>query len=86
MSVGSSVCNHFTFFSRDEVTLYERVSVRPLVGPLVGWSVTLSLFGLLGATYGRVTLLMYRNRFIMTLMSLKKVGLKDWREQILKTK
>ena len=26
-----------------------------MVGPLVGWSVTLSLFGLLGATYGRVS-------------------------------
>ena len=34
-------------FSREEATLYERVSVRPLVGP----SVALSLFGLLGATY-----------------------------------
>ena len=33
-------------FSRDEATLYERVSVRPLVG----WLVTLSSFGLLGAT------------------------------------
>ena len=38
-------------FSRDEATLYECVSVRPSVG----WSVTLSLFGLLGATYGRVS-------------------------------
>ena len=26
-------------FSRDEATLYERVSVRPSVGPLVGWLV-----------------------------------------------
>ena len=42
-------------FSRDEATLYERVSVRPLVDPLVGRSVTLLLFGLLGATYGRVS-------------------------------
>ena len=25
----------FDLFSRDEATLYERVSVRPLVGPLV---------------------------------------------------
>ena len=33
-------------FSRDAATLYERVSLRPLVGP----SVTLSFFGLLGAT------------------------------------
>ena len=37
-------------FSRDEATLYERVSVRPSVRPLVRWSVTLSFFGLLGAT------------------------------------
>ena len=42
-------------FSHDEATLYERVSVRPLLGPLVRRSVTLSLFGLLGATYGRVS-------------------------------
>ncbi len=41
--------------SRDEATLYEGVSVRPSVRPSVGWSVTLSLFGLLGATYGRVS-------------------------------
>ena len=34
------------FFSRDEATLYKRVSVRWLVG----WLVTLSFFGLLGAT------------------------------------
>ena len=31
------------------------MSVCPSVGPSVGWSVTLSLFGLLGATYGRVS-------------------------------
>ena len=35
-----------TFFSRDAATLYERVSLRPLVRP----SVTLSFFGRLGAT------------------------------------
>ena len=38
------------FFSRDEATLYEGVSVGPSVGPSVGWSVTSSFFGLLGAT------------------------------------
>ena len=51
--------NSILLFSRDEATLYERVSVRPSVGSLVRWlvrpSVTLSLFGLLGATYGRVS-------------------------------
>ena len=31
--------NQDLVFSRDEATLYERVSVRWLVGPLVGWSV-----------------------------------------------
>ena len=40
----------FFLFSRDEATLYERVSVRPSVGPSVRWLVTLSFFGLLGAT------------------------------------
>ena len=39
-----------SFFSCDAATLYERVSVRWLVGPSVGPSVTLSFFGLLGAT------------------------------------
>ena len=51
--------NSILLFSRDEATLYERVSIRPLVRWSVGWlvgpSVTLSLFGLLGATYGRVS-------------------------------
>ena len=59
------------FFSRDEATRYERVSVRWYVGPLVRplvrwsvrWSVTLSLFGLLGATYGRVSGLVNRSPF-----------------------
>ena len=37
-------------FSRDAATLYERVSVRPSVGWSVGPLVTLSFFGLLGAT------------------------------------
>ena len=54
MEVGKS-----GIFSRDEATLYEGVSVRPLVrrlvGRSVGRSVMLSLFGLLGATYGRVS-------------------------------
>ena len=40
-----------TLFSRDEATLYERVSVCWLVGPSVGLSVILLLFGLLGATH-----------------------------------
>ena len=37
--------------------LYKRVcpSIGPSVGPSVGWLVTLSLFGLLGATNGRVS-------------------------------
>ena len=43
----------FFLFSRDEATLYERVSVRWSVGP----SVTLSLFGLLGATNAAYTAL-----------------------------
>ena len=51
--------NSILLFSRDEATLYERVSVRPSVRwsvrPSVPRSVTLSLFGLLGATYGRVS-------------------------------
>ena len=42
-------------FSRDEATLYEGVSVRPSVRPLVRPSVTLSLYGLLGATYAVYT-------------------------------
>ena len=37
-------------FSRDEATLYERVTIRPSVRWSVRWSVTLSLFGLLLAT------------------------------------
>ena len=37
-------------FSRDAATLYERVSLRPFVRWLVSWLVTLSFFGLLGAT------------------------------------
>ena len=37
-------------FSRDAATLYERVSVRWSVGWSVDRSVTLSFFGLLGAT------------------------------------
>ena len=43
--------HRLSLFSRDEATLYERVSVRRLVRPLVGALVSLSLFGLLGATY-----------------------------------
>ena len=43
-------CMNFVF-SRDAATLYERVSVRPLVGR----SVALSLFGLLRATYAVYT-------------------------------
>ena len=39
------------FFSRDEATLYEGMSVRP--------SVTSYLFGLLGATYAVYTALLY---------------------------
>ncbi len=39
-----------SIFSRDEATLYERVSVRRSVRRSVMLSVTLSLFGLLGAT------------------------------------
>ncbi len=39
-------------FSRDEATLYERVSVRPTVR----WSVTLLLIDLLGATNAVYTL------------------------------
>ena len=42
-------------FSCDEATLYERVSVSWSVGPSVRQSVTLLLFGLLRATYGRVS-------------------------------
>ena len=49
-------------FSRDDASLHERVSVR-WIGPLVRWlvhpSVTLSLFGLLGATYAVYTALFY---------------------------
>ena len=41
---------HGFLFSRDEATLYERVSVRPSVGWSVRPSVTLPLFDLLGAT------------------------------------
>ena len=48
-------------FSRDEATLYERVSVRRLVGPSVLPSVTLLLFGLLGATYAVYTALLWSN-------------------------
>ena len=44
----TNLCNFL--FSRDEATLYERVSVRPSIGWSVRPSVTLSLFGLLGAT------------------------------------
>ena len=44
-------------FSHDEATLYERVSVRWSVGPSVRPSFTLSLFGLLGATYAVYTAL-----------------------------
>ena len=44
-----------SIFSRDAATLYERVSVRPLVRR----SVTLLHFGLLGATYGRVSGLVF---------------------------
>ena len=50
--------NSILLFSRDEATLYERVSVRPLVRWSVGWSVRPSrfrFFDLLGATYGRVS-------------------------------
>ena len=47
-------------FSRDEATLYERVSVRPSVG----WSVTLSLFGLLGATYAVYSALLHVYQFL----------------------
>ena len=39
-------------FSRNSI--YEGVSVLRSDGQLVGWLVTLALFGLLGATYGRV--------------------------------
>ena len=38
--------------SRDEATLYECVSVSPSAGPSITLLVTLSLFGLLGATHG----------------------------------
>ena len=50
LSAGPSIRPCITFFSRDEATLYERVSVRWSVRPLVCRSVTLSFFGLLGAT------------------------------------
>ena len=42
--------------SHDETTLYERVSIHWSIG----WSVTLSLFGLLGAIYSVYTVLFYR--------------------------
>ena len=38
-------------FSRDAATLYERVSVRPLVGRSVGPSVTLLFFGILEVVF-----------------------------------
>ncbi len=47
------VLKQLFILSRDGATLYE--SVRPSVGRSVGPLVTLSLFGLLGATYGRVS-------------------------------
>jgi len=48
-------------FSRDEATLYERLSVRPSVGWLVGW-LRFRFFGLLGATNAVYTapLLLFR--------------------------
>ena len=55
----------YVLFSRDAATLYERVSVRPSVRPLVGPLVTLSFFGLLGATYGRVSGLLSLNLPLM---------------------
>ena len=54
--VSSSLCNLF-FFSRDEATLYEGVSVGPSVGRLDGWMVTSYFFGLLGATFAVYTAL-----------------------------
>ena len=47
-------------FSRDEATLYERVSVGWLVGRSVRRSVTLLLLGLLGATNAVYTALFFR--------------------------
>ena len=52
----------WSVFSRDEATLYERVFVRWSVGPLIRGSVRLSLFGILGATYGRVSGLVYHQK------------------------
>ena len=48
-----STPNRTRIFNRDEETIRARVrpSVRPSVGPSVRRYVTLSLFGLLGATY-----------------------------------
>ena len=50
-SDASSLFFEHRIFSRDAAILYERVSVRWSVGPLVRQLVTLSFFGLLGATY-----------------------------------
>ena len=44
-----------TILSRDEATSWEGLSVCPSVGLLVRPFVTVSLFGLLGATFGRVS-------------------------------
>ena len=46
-------------FSRDEATLKEGASVGPSIGRSVRPSVTLSLLGILGATYGRVSGLVF---------------------------
>ncbi len=63
-------------FSRDAATLYERVSVRWSVRPLVcRRSVTLLHFGLLGATYGRVSGLVYRRHAISNPEALTNCGM-----------
>ena len=69
--------NAKSLFSRDEATLYEGVSVRPMVG-WTDWSVTSYFFGLLGATNAVYTALLFSDilfkRFALSL-ELTFVGL-----------
>ena len=53
--------NAKSLFSHDEATLYEGVSVRPMVGWSDDPSVTSYFFGPLGATYDRVYGLVHLN-------------------------